>query len=159
MRAKEFITETENYLYHGSDSPVIQGPLRTGERDDGWFGPGFYLTASLDYAKRWGRYIYKMTAPPGKYAEVQVIGNYEKTMYDDISQKANEYAGGKDAWIQNELLWAQKFQEFLVKNGVIGVRAHFDNEKDVEVVVFNPASVKRESDHPFLDQKQTQQAN
>lgn len=144
-------TVSTEILYHGSDSEKIKGTLRTGERDAGWFGQGFYLTAYPEYAKRWGKYIYKMIPPTGKYAHVFVTGNYEKIEYDVAGQKANEYAGGNDAWIKDELAWAQKFNEYLIRNGYTGIRVNMDNYQNVEVVVFDPSKITRSSDLPISE--------
>lgn len=127
-------------LYHGSNSEQIIGQLRTNERDAGWFGTGFYLTAYPDYAKKWGKHIYRMSVPQKKFAEVQVIGNYKKILFGD-SEFANKEAGGTEGWIENEHLWAQKFTSALKNSGYDGVRVNFDNYKDVEVLVFDPSHI------------------
>jgi hypothetical protein len=67
----EFLQHTE--LYHGSKSSEVTGEIRVGERDSGWYGRGFYLTANKDYAKRWGPNIFKMSVPFGNYAEVNHV--------------------------------------------------------------------------------------
>lgn len=139
---KEWIENTNNWiLYHGSDSESFIGQIRTNERDAGWFGAGFYLTSNPEYAKRWGEYIYQMIVPQGKYAQIQVIGNYEKIIYNN-AEFANEEAGGKKGWFENEYLWAKKFTDALKREGYEGIRVDFDTNKDVEVIVFDPSKVK-----------------
>ena len=127
-----------NFLYHGSESANISGPLRTSERDSGWFGSGFYLTAYPEYTKRWGQFVYRTPWPKGDFAMVTVIGNYAEIIFDKNGQLANDYAGGLDGWIRDEDAWSAKFKEFLVKNRFVGVRVAFDNKPDVEVVIFDP---------------------
>jgi hypothetical protein len=129
-------------LYHGSNSPEMTGELRTGNRDSGWFGSGFYLTAFPDYAKRWGKYVYQMNAPQGKYAEVQITGNYSKIEFLGEAEKANQEAGGNEAWLANEQKWSDDFKNILQRMGFIGVRVHMNQNKDVEVLVFDPSTIR-----------------
>lgn len=139
---REWLENTNNWiLYHGSNSDSFVGPIRTNERDAGWFGQGFYLTSFPNYAKRWGKNIFKISVPNGKYANIQVIGNYEKTIYNN-AEFANQEAGGHEGFIENEDLWSQKFTNALKRERFDGVRVDFDNNKDVEVVVFNPSKIQ-----------------
>lgn len=126
-------------LYHGSNSDKMTGGLRIGQRDSGWYGKGFYLTAYPEFAKRWGKYIHRMSVPQGKYAEILIQGN--KTTYLGDAEKANQEAGGTEAWIDNEDAWSTAFTNSLRKMGYDGVRVHEGEYKDVEVVVFNPATI------------------
>jgi hypothetical protein len=129
-------------LYHGSDSEKIVGGLYANERDSGWFGSGFYLTAYPDYAQRWGKYIHKMIPPVGKYAEVNATNGYKNIEYVGDAKKANEMAGGTVKWIENEHLWSKMFQSSLKDMGYIGVRVGIDGWKDVEVLVFEPSQIQ-----------------
>ena len=130
-------------LYHGSSSPTMQGQLRIGERDPGWFGPGFYLTASKDYARRWGQHVHEFSVPQGlRFARVNIIGNYAKIEFDSVAQKANDMAGGTEAWIDDEHAWAQSFGKNLRALGVDGIRVRMNGADDTEVVVFDPSAIK-----------------
>ena len=124
-------------LFHGSSSEKISGDIRMNERDSGWFGNGFYLSAFPDYAKRWGAHVHKMTVS-GKFAEVQVIGNYKELRFDKDAAIADKEAGGTVGWIENEHAWSSAFAKKLKQMGYDGIRVHFDENKDVEVVVFEP---------------------
>ena len=128
-------------LYHGSNSEQIQGNLRIGERDSGWFGEAFYLTSDPEYAKRWGKYVYVMTVPDGKFAEVVVTGNYQKIDFLGDANKANQMAGGTAAWVDNEALWSETFKKALQQMGYAGVRVHNNGTKDMEVAVFDPSNI------------------
>jgi len=135
----------ERVLYHGSNSPSIQGALYTNKRDFGWFGAGFYLTAHLSYALRWGKYVYEMRIPVGKYARLST--NYRTTSYDTDALEAHLYAGGDDGWILDEHLYAEKFTHYLMGKGYVGVRIALSNtsggyDDDVEVVVFDPTTIQ-----------------
>lgn len=127
-------------LYHGSNSENFSGQIRVGERDSGWFGTGFYLSSLPSYAKRWGKNVYKMIVPFGKFAKIQVIGNYKEIIFND-AEFANQEAGGQDAYIEDEDAWSKNFTEALKKQGYDGVRVDFDNHKDVEVVIFDPSKI------------------
>lgn len=127
--------------YHGSNSEQISGPIRVNERDAGWFGQGFYVTANMGYAQRWGNYIYEVAIPQGQFAQVTVHGNYDRMEYDPLGNEANQFAGGDEGWIRNEALWAQKFTNYLKQKGVEGVRIHAGSI-DTEVVIFHPEKVK-----------------
>lgn len=130
-------------FYHGSDSEEIIGPLVTGERDSGWFGSGFYLSAYPVYANRWGKNIYYVAVPDGlKFAEASVIGNYEEIIFAGDAQKADEMAGGSNAWIENEQVYSDKIKSALQEMGYGGIKVHFGNNKDVEVVVFDPSQLE-----------------
>ncbi len=132
----------QNVLYHGSNSEKMVGTLYANERDSGWFGSGFYLTAYPDYAKRWGKFIHKMIIPDGSYAEINVSDGYSKIEFLGDAEKANQMAGGKTGWIENEALWSEKFKSSLKQMGYIGVRVNQDNWKDLEVVVFDPSTIQ-----------------
>jgi hypothetical protein len=141
LRFSRWLEVTQGWdLYHGSKSEQMVGKFRSNERDAGWFGTGFYLTAYPDYARRWGKHIYRMTVPMGKFAEVQVIGNYKKIDFGD-AEFANQEAGGTEGWIADEMSWAEKFTNALKMSGFDGVRVHFDQNKDVEVLIFDPSQV------------------
>lgn len=142
MNFLEFLQHTE--LYHGSKSTEITGDIRVGERDSGWYGDGFYLTADKDYAKRWGPNIFKISAPIGKYAEV----NHKNNSFDhpiftgdsELAEKAaNEKAG---SWVENETLWSRTFSNYLKSKGYVGVRVNLPSRKNIEVVVFDPSEIK-----------------
>lgn len=142
MNFLEFLQHTE--LYHGSKSSEVTGEIRVGERDSGWYGRGFYLTANKDYAKRWGPNIFKMSVPFGNYAEV----NHKDNTFDhpifigdsELAERAaNEKAG---SWIENETLWSKTFSDYLKNKGYVGVRVNLPSHKDVEVVVFDPKDIK-----------------
>lgn len=128
-------------LFHGSNSEEFAGQIRANERDSGWFGSGFYLSSMPSYAKRWGKNVYKMIVPFGKFAEVKVIGNYKEILFGD-AEYANQEAGGKDAFNDNEHLWSKNFTDALKKQGYDGVRVDFDHHKDVEVVIFDPSKIQ-----------------
>jgi len=142
MHLKQISEQREPVLYHGSDSQQIIGPLRVNERDSGWFGAGFYLTARPEYAQRWGKYVYQMSVPQGSYAEVQVIGNYDKVKFIGKAEQANQAAGGTEAWIENEVAWSNAFTKNLKQMGFIGVRVHLDQNKDAEVLIFDPSQIQ-----------------
>ena len=135
-------SQTEQVLYHGSDSEEIVGKLYTGKRDPGWFGEAFYLTAYPEYAKRWGKHVYKMSIPPLKFAEVNVIGNYDNMEYLGDSKIAYEKAGGQNAAILKEYDFAVNFKKELKLMGYDGVRVHNDGQKDMEVAIFDPSNIK-----------------
>ncbi len=137
-----WLESTQNILFHGSDSEKLVGQLYSNNRDSGWFGAGFYLTAYPEYATRWGKFVHKMIAPSGKYAEVNCTDGYNKVEYVGDAEKANQIAGGKEMWIRNSHIWSQSFQNALKQLGYIGVRVNMDQWKDVEVVVFDPSQVK-----------------
>ncbi len=140
---REFVENSSNLeLFHGSNSEQISGPLRTNERDSGWFGSGFYLTAYPEYAKRWGNNVYKMIIPHGNFAHVVVEGNYKKINYIGDTNKANELAGGTEGWIENEHVWSQKFTSALKSMGYDGIRVEMNGNPDVEVLVFNPQIIQ-----------------
>lgn len=128
-------------LYHGSNSPEMIGPLRFNERDSGWFGNGFYLTAYPEYAKRWGRYIHKMSVPNGKFAHIRCSDGYENIEYLGDTKIAHQLAGGTTGWIENESLWSKNFTKALQQMGYIGIRVDMDRYPDVEVIVFDPSIV------------------
>jgi hypothetical protein len=128
-------------LFHGSNSEEFVGQIRANERDSGWFGSGFYLSAIPSYAKRWGKNVHKMIVPFGKFAKIQVIGNYKEILFGD-AEFANQEAGGQEAFNDNEHLWSKKFTEALKKQGYDGVRVNFDEHKDVEVVIFDPSKIQ-----------------
>lgn len=149
LRAPETINENINentngwLLYHGSSSENITGEIRVNERDAGWFGPGFYLSAFTEYAQRWGKYVFRIAIPTTiKFAHIKVVGDYEKIIFDSEAEKANQTAGGTAGWIENEKAWALKFGQSLRQMGYGGVRVDFDDHKDVEVIVFNPSQLK-----------------
>jgi hypothetical protein len=142
MNFKLWIESAQWTLYHGSNSPKMEGKLFCNERDSGWFGSGFYLTAYPDYAKRWGQYVYTMNVPAGKYAEIHCKNGYQQIEYLGDAEFANQFAGGNEAWIENELAWSQNFTNTLKKMGNSGVRVHIDNHKDLEVLVFDPSHIQ-----------------
>ncbi len=131
-------------LYHGSNSPKLEGELRMNERDSGWFGTGFYLTAYPEYAKRWGEYVHRLTIPDGKYAKVLCSDGYNKIEYIGDAKKASDMAGGSAAWIENEEEWSVNFTDNLRSMGYIGVRVDMDRYPDVEVVIFDPSIISVE---------------
>jgi hypothetical protein len=139
LEAGEASSPLPAVLYHGSNSEQFDGPIRVQSRDHGWFGTGFYLTAYPEYALRWGRNVFEMRLPPGKYAEVRVVGNYSKLVFMGDAEAANQAAGGTVGWIENEALWARRFTDHLKKTGHTGVRVHFDEHPDMEVLVFDPS--------------------
>lgn len=49
-----FPNHEHNIVWHGSSSEKIEGEIRMNERDSGWFGKGFYVTAYQCYGLRWG---------------------------------------------------------------------------------------------------------
>ncbi len=129
-------------LYHGSSSPQLIGPIRMNERDAGWYGKGFYLSASPEYASRWGPYIHKMAVPSNlKFAFVKNTGGYTRIDFLGDAEKANQAAGGTNAWIEDEHGWAQIFNTALRQMGYQGVRVAFDDYQDAEVVVFDPSVI------------------
>jgi len=142
MRFYEYLNSNQWTLYHGSNSEQIVGTLYANERDSGWFGSGFYLTAYPEYAKRWGQFIHNMIPPQGKYAEINCYNNYQKIEYVGDAEKANELAGGKAGWVTDEHAWSQQFTNNLKSMGYSGVRINLDNHKDVEVLVFDPSKIK-----------------
>lgn len=142
MRFAKWLESNQEVLYHGSNSEKIVGTLYANERDSGWFGSGFYLTAYPEYAQRWGKYIHQMIPPVGRYAEVNCTNGYQNIEYVGDAEKANQMAGGSHGWIENEHLWSQKFQSNLKQMGYIGVRVNMDQWKDVEVLVFDPSKIQ-----------------
>ena len=128
-------------LYHGSNSEQFIGKIKVNERDSGWFGAGFYLTAYPSYAQRWGKFIYEISVPPSKFAEVITDNNYSKIEFVGDAQKADLQAGGTEAWINNETQWSQTFTKVLQQMGYDGVRVHVGNYKDLEVLIFNPSKL------------------
>jgi len=131
-----------NVLFHGSDSEQFEGDIRINERDSGWFGSGFYLTAYPEYAKRWGKYTYQVAYPTAKMAEVNVQGNYDKITFVGEAENANQQAGGNNAWITNESLWSQNFVKALQSMGYGGIRTNMNGHLDVEVVIFDPSAIQ-----------------
>jgi hypothetical protein len=131
-----------NFFYHGSDSEKIVGTLYSNERDSGWFGSGFYLTAYPWYAERWGKYIHKMIPPAGKYAEVNCDNQWNNIEYVGDAKQADQAAGGKVGWIENEHLWSQKFKDSLEEMGYVGVRVNVGELKNLEIVVFDPSKIQ-----------------
>ena len=127
--------------FHGSSSALV-GAIRINERDSGWFGNGFYATSSQEYAFRWGKVLNTVELPEGNYAEVVVIGNYDKIQWLGLANDANENAGGWLAWMENEALYSENLTKAFVALGFIGVRIHFGENKDVEVVVFDVSTIK-----------------
>ena len=80
-----------------------------------------------------------MIIPMGKYAEVKSIKN--NLEFSGDSEKANNEAGGTEAWILNEHEYSKKFTETLKQMGNAGVKVEVDGFKDGEVVVFNPSQI------------------
>lgn len=132
----------QNLFYHGSDSDQIDGPLRINERDSGWFGSGFYVTAYPEYAKRWGKYVYRVSVPSGKFVEVLVHGNYDRVEFLGDAESANQLAGGTNGWIENESKWSLDFTNTVKYMGYSGIRVHMNGRRDVEVVVFDPSTIQ-----------------
>ncbi len=142
MGFRNWLESSQWKLYHGSKSPKIVGQLICNDRDSGWFGSGFYLTAYPDYAKRWGQYVHEMLVPTGKYAEVQSTQDYNKISYLGDAEAANQIAGGTEGWIANEHAWSQAFTGYLKKMGYLGVRVHLGEYQDAEVLVFDPSHIQ-----------------
>jgi len=142
LNFKLWLEQTGWELFHGSNNEQLAGSLRVNERDSGWFGAGFYLTAYPEYAKRWGNFVYKMYAPKGKYAEATFDDNYQKVHFLGDAEAANNEAGGTAAWIENESAWSAAFTNALKKMGYVGVRVHQSQHKDVEVLVFDPSHIQ-----------------
>lgn len=129
-------------LYHGSNSEQFIGKIRVGERDAGWFGHGFYLSAYPSYAARWGKNVYKMQVPKGRYARINVTDGYKKMDFLGDAEVANKMAGGQDGYLEDELKWAKLFTYNLYQKGYDGVRISIDHHRDVEVLVFDPSKIK-----------------
>lgn len=129
-------------LYHGSDSEEFEGRIRIGERDSGWFGRGFYLSAYPKYAARWGANVFKMSVPKGRFAQINVTNNYKNITFVGDADKANQAAGGQEGYLEDEQKWSKVFSTFLVMKGYDGVRVNIDSYPDVEVLVFNPSQVR-----------------
>ncbi|OGG09026.1 hypothetical protein A3J20_04100 [Candidatus Gottesmanbacteria bacterium RIFCSPLOWO2_02_FULL_42_29] len=134
-----FPSHEQNILWHGSSSEKFEGEIKMNERDSGWFGNGFYLSSVPEYGQRWGKNLHPMIIPMGKYAEVKSIKN--NLEFSGDSEKANNEAGGTEAWILNEHEYSKKFTETLKQMGNAGVKVEVDGFKDGEVVVFNPSQI------------------
>ncbi len=134
-----FPNHEHGIAWHGSSSEKMEGEIRMNERDSGWFGNGFYVTAYQDYGLRWGRNLHPMLVPKGKYAELK--STKFKIEYFGDSEIANVESGGTDAWVENEKLYSQKFTEKLKEMGNIGVKVEMDGYKDAEVVIFDPSKI------------------
>jgi len=141
MKFAQWFEENDSVLYHGSDSEKIVGNLYSNDRDSGWFGSGFYLTAYPDYALRWGKYVHKMIPPFGKFAIVNCSQDY-KCQYLGDAENANQFAGGTTGWVENEDLWSQKFKSFLANLGYVGIRVNIGEHPDVEIVIFDPSKIR-----------------
>lgn len=128
-------------LYHGSNSEQIVGRLRTNERDSGWFGAGFYLTAYPQYAQKWGKFVYQMAVPQGKFAEIRTDNSYNEIEFLGDAQAANQEAGDTEAWVDDERAWSKKFTDSLRRMGYVGVRIHVGQYPDIEVLVFDPSTI------------------
>jgi len=127
--------------FHGSSSALV-GAIRINERDSGWFGNGFYATAFEEYALRWGKVLNTVELPEGNYAEVLVEGNYKKVVWQGLAATADQKAGGSIGWVENEFLYSQNLTKELIALGFIGVKVHFGEIKDVEVVVFDASTIR-----------------
>jgi hypothetical protein len=133
--------ECPNVSFRGSKSEELLGELRVNERDAGWFWPGFYLTSDVTYASGWGENVFKMFVPNGKFAHVDVIGNYDQIEFDGDAEKANQAAGGTAGWIEDEAAWSRMFGRAMQEMGFDGVRVHFGQLRDGEVVMFDLSTI------------------
>lgn len=126
-------------LWHGSSSERFEGEIRMNERDSGWFGKGFYVTAYQDYGLRWGENLHPMLIPKGKYAELKSV-KLDIRYFGD-AEVANTESGGNSAWIENEAQYSENFTTKLKEMGNVGVKVEMDGYKDAEVVIFDPAKI------------------
>jgi hypothetical protein len=131
----------KNILWHGSASEKIEGEIRTNERDSGYFGTGFYVTAYISNAKIWGKNLHPMIIPVGKYAEIESEEGFKNIKYIGDSEKANIEAGGTEGYLENEEKWSKRFTETLKQMGNIGARLKLEGHKDTEIVVFDPSQI------------------
>lgn len=131
----------QRVLYHGTGSEKIEGPLMTNTNDPGWFGKGFYATAYLEHAKVYGKHVFEVTTTATKFAEIQIVGQYDKAIYIGDAEEADRIAGGTEKWLQNDSEWAKRFTDVLKSKGYEGIRVSMNGKPDAEVVIFDPSKV------------------
>jgi hypothetical protein len=136
------VADTMPVMYHGSDSESFEGEIRMNERDSGWFGAGFYVSAYPNIASIWGKNIYKVKIPTGKMAKVTAESGFKNIQYLGEAQDANEFAGGTKTYQRSEYEWSNKFTEFLKEKGYIGVSVEVDGWDNMEVVIFDPSTIQ-----------------
>lgn len=134
-----FPNHEHDIVWHGSTSEKIEGEIRMNERDSGWFGNGFYVTAYQDYGLRWGDNLHPMLVPKGKYAKLKSVKL--DIQYFGDSEVANSESGGTVAWIENEAQYSENFTTKLKEMGNVGVKVEMDGYKDAEIVIFDPSGI------------------
>ncbi|MFA7670123.1 MAG: LPD38 domain-containing protein, partial [Burkholderiaceae bacterium] len=132
-------------VYHGTKGDFAEFQLgRADRRDGGWFGDGFYLTASQDLASSYAmrERDHSLTDRPANVMPVYVRMsnpyriNLAELSYDEGSNFTKKYGGNEG------------FRKWLADNGYDGVIGYRDPEiagqgaEFWEVVVFDPTQIK-----------------
>jgi hypothetical protein len=125
-------------MIHGSDSDEISGPFVAGKRDSGWFGPGMYATMYPEYASRWGKNLYSAPIPNIRWAEMWTDADYRNMSFDPAAKRADEAAGGSEAFVRDEKAYSKQFRDALMSQGFGGIRVGIGGHPDAEIVVFDP---------------------
>ena len=126
-------------MFHGSNSPSIEGQFVPGKRDSGWFGSGMYTTMYPEYASRWGQNLYAAPLPDARFAEAWT--DYRNTYFDEAARRADKSAGGTPAWLDNQRDYSQAFRDALLSDGYQGMRVGIGEHPDAEIVIFDPESL------------------
>jgi hypothetical protein len=142
-------------LYHGGKQKITQiDPARLQARDYGFYGSGFYATASRDLAKAYGRSITEVRLKPGAQVLVSALrpenappallrdvqAHVWRTSLDKAKARGREVElqAEVDALATDHLEWVRAVHRFGRDAGYDVIR-----HSDGEIVIINPRAVEK----------------